>query len=193
MGSGWSVLAGVWDGLSVRDLQQPSFGERGTRPAFTVGVRNEGPRHSLGAMAMLGSSPAINGAAQEAHRQLLYLDGMYEVTKGLTLRAELMGGRDRDPLGGKSPVFATRTEVFGGHVQLSYKVSKSSQFTVRYQHYDPDLRDQVSIDKAISQIGLAYTHHFNGNLLVTVAWENPNEQGAEVKNNVLTIRSQFKL
>jgi hypothetical protein len=53
--------------------------------------------------------------------------------------------------------------------------------------------DEVSTNRAISQIGLAYTYHFNKALKLTFSWEHPDEKGTEQKNDTITIRSQFKI
>ncbi len=197
VGSGWLVHAGVWSGLTLGDPQQSGFRDQDMKLGFTVGARMDTPNYGYGISAFFGSRPAVGvldqGAAPETDRFLVYLDGMYAITKDLTARAEVMTGKDRDPLGGETPTFIDETNVLGYHVQLSYFATPTSQFTIKYENYDPDTDDEVSTNRGISQIGLAYTYHFNKALKLTFSWEHPDEQGTEQKNDIITIRSQFKI
>jgi predicted porin len=105
-----------------------------------------------------------------------------------------MFGNDRDPLvSSGAPVFAGETDVLGYHVQLNYFANPQSQFTVKYESYDPDTGDDFSTNRRINQIGLAYTYHFNKALKVVIAYEHPDEDGTEQRNDTWTIRSQFKI
>lgn len=188
-GSGWLVHAGVWTGLAVKD---PQF-HQSRPPGFTFGARWEAEGQSFGVSALVGRRPSLGAVVHEANRFLVYLDGACQLSKGLAARAELVTGRDRDPLGGESPTFAKETTVLGYHLQLSYSATPSSQFTLKYENYDPDVGDKVSMNRATSQVGVAYTHHFSKNLKLTLAWEHPNEEGVEKHNDIVTIRSQYKL
>lgn len=158
VGSGWLAHAGIWSGLTVGDPQQSGYRDQDMKLGFTVGARTEMPNYAYGISAFFGSRPGIGkegGGAAETDRFLVYLDGMYAITEKLTARAEVMGGKDRDPLGGETPTFAGETNVLGYHVQLSYHATPTSQFTVKYENYDPDTGDDFSTNRAISQIGLA--------------------------------------
>jgi hypothetical protein len=197
VGGGWLVHAGVWSGLTVGDPQQSGYRDQDMKLGVTVGARTDTPNYGYGISAFFGSRPAVGvldqGVAPETDRFLFYLDGMYAITKDLTARAEVMTGKDRDPIGGETPTLAEETNVLGYHVQLSYFATPTSQFTLKYENYDPDMDDEVSTNRAISQIGLAYTYHFNKALKLTFSWEHPDEKGTEQKNDTITIRSQFKI
>ncbi|MDQ2986103.1 MAG: porin [Armatimonadota bacterium] len=197
LSGGWVAHAGIWSGLTLSDPQQSGFQDQDMKVGVTVGARTDMPNYGYGISAFFGSRPSFTsgggGVIPESDRTLVYLDGMYAVTKALTARGEVMFGKDRDPLGGATPTFADETNVLGYHVQLSYFASPTSQLTFKYENYDPDVDDEVSTNRAISQIGLAYTYHFNKALKVTLSWEHPDEQGTEQKNDIITIRTQFKI
>jgi hypothetical protein len=195
--NGFVAHAGIWSGLTVSDPQQSGFQDQDMEVGFTAGIRIEKPKYGYGISAFFGNRPgftATGGAViPEADRLLVYLDGMYMISDALTARAEVMFGKDRDPLGGTSPTFAGETDLLGYHAQLSYFADPRNQFTVKYDNYDPDTGGDVSTNRAISQIGLAYTYHFNKALKLTFSWEHPDEQGPEQKNNIVTVRTQFKI
>jgi hypothetical protein len=194
---GWTVHGGIWSGLTVGDLQQEGFRDQDMQLGFTVGARTDMPKYAYGISAFIGSRPGFTSGGgaiiPETDRFLVYLDGMFQVTKALDVRGEVMFGKDRDPLGGENPTFAGETDVLGYHVQLNYFANPMNQFTVKYESYDPDTGDDFSTNRQISQIGLAYTYHFNKALKLTLAWEHPDEKGTEQKNDTITIRSQFKI
>jgi hypothetical protein len=196
VGNGWVVHAGAWSGLTVGDPQQSGFRDQDMELGFTLGARMDSSDYGYGISAFIGNRPGfdVDGAVPEADRFLVYLDGFYKITSALDLRGEVMFGNDRDPLlSSGSPVFAGETDVLGYHVQLNYFANPQNQFTVKYESYDPDTGDDFSTNRRINQIGLAYTYHFNKALKLTIAYEHPDEEGAEQRNDTWTIRSQFKI
>ena len=195
VGNGWVLHGGVWSGLTVSDPQQSGYRDQDMQLGFTLGARTDTPNYGYGVSAFFGSRPGFDtdGTVPEADRMLVYLDGMYKVSKDVDVRAEVMFGKDRDPLGGSTPTFAGETNVLGYHLQLNYFVNPQNQITLKYENYDPDTGDDFSTNRAISQVGIAYTYHLNKSLKLLIAYEHPNEQGSEQRNDTWTIRSQFKI
>lgn len=195
--SGWVVHGGIWSGLTLSDPQQTGFQDQDMRLGYTVGVKLDTADYAAGISAFFSERPGFTSGGGAtipgADRFLVYLDGMYRVSSALDVRAEVMFGKDRDPLGGTTPTFAGETDVLGYHMQLNYFANPKNQFTAKYDSYDPDTGDDFSTNRAISQIGLAYTHHFNNALKLTLAWEHPDEQGSEQRNDTWTVRSQFRI
>ena len=197
VGNGLIAHAGIWSGLTVNDPQQSGFQDQDMEIGFTAGIRNDQAKYGYGISAFFGNRPGFTTTGgtviPESDRFLVYLDGMYMISDQLTARGEVMFGKDRDPLGGTSPTFGDETNVLGYHAQLSYFADPKNQFTIKYENYDPDTGDDVSTNRAISQLGLAYTYHFNKALKLTFSWEHPDEQGTEQKNDIITVRTQFKI
>lgn len=104
---------GLWNNLTVADPQQvdaDTFGDLSHRIAWHAGVRYYTERVELGAAGFVGhragfrftDSNGNNIVVPAVQREYLYLDGavLDFLTRNLTLRAELMFGRDRVPTGG---------------------------------------------------------------------------------------------
>jgi hypothetical protein len=144
--------------------------------------------------------------AEAVDRRLIYLDGTYVglLDPKLTLRGELVTGYDRVPtvgtkrqtVGGNSatipnfPDYTMGTDVLGYHLQATYNFNPRNALTIKWEYFDPNTHtggdDQTGI-------GLAYNYYFNPGAKLTIAHEMFKERSFELRNNVTTIRLQYKL
>ncbi|MBA3725286.1 MAG: hypothetical protein H0W86_02265 [Armatimonadetes bacterium] len=200
LGAGWQAQIGMWNGLTVTDPQASGFRDIDNKVAFTVGAKKEADNHEFGISALFGNRPSFtadNGVeVTQADRALVFIHGSYIglFTEALTARAEVMFGKDRDPLGGiADPKFDQETDVLGWQAQLTYNLNPTNQLTVRYDSYDPDTDDVTGSNNRIDTWGVSYAHWFNPAFKLSLTYESPSEQGTEKRDNVWTLRSQFKL
>lgn len=196
------VHIALWQGMTVSDPQQSADGFRDADNtlAYSAGFRHQDGRYEVGAAYFHGQrsgfTPTIDplNPVPAVDRNLVYLDGTVSnfLAPDLSLRGELMFGEDRPPVGGKTdPVYRRQTDVLGYQLQLSYKANARSQFHLRYQRFDPDTTS--SPDDAVQGFGFGYTYWVHPGAKVTISYEVFDEEGTEIRNNVWTIRSQFKL
>lgn len=142
---------GLWNNLTIADPQQVdanTFGDLSRRVAWHAGVHYYTERVDLGAAGFVGhragfrftDSNGNNIAVPAVQREYLYLDGavLDFLTRNLTLRAELVFGRDRVPTGGtRAPRYLQRTDILGYHGQLTYRFNLRNYLTVRYEASNP--------------------------------------------------------
>lgn len=202
IGAGSFVHVGLWQGMTVSDPQQSADGFRDADNtiAYSAGIRHKDDNYEVGVAYFHGTrggfTPTVDplNPVPEVDRNLVYLDGIVSnfLAPDLTLRGELMFGEDRPPVGGKTdPLYRRQTDVLGYQLQLSYSANARSQFHVRYQMFDPDTTS--SPDDAVQGVGFGYTYWVHPGAKVTISYEIFDETGTEIRNNVWTIRSQFKL
>lgn len=207
LGENAYVHAGVWNSLTVNDPQQTELDTfrnlSGTRMAGSAGVRYHTRNLDLGLSGFVGYRNDITFTptggtpitTEGGQRQFIYLDGTYVdfLVPNLTLRGEMMFGKDRVPQFSGSGVTRTTASSFGnvrGHqLQLTYKLDQRNSLSARYEFFDPNTKN----DDNIFGWGLAYSHLINSGLKLTLAHEIFREQGVDIRNNVTTLRLQFKL
>lgn len=214
--------AGIWNSLTVSDAQQTDANTyrslMGTKPAMHAGLRYYGNHYDVGVSGFVGDRPPItaktttvwtdknaNGAIDAgevantvvpavagAGRQFLYLDGTYVglLVPQLTLRGEYMTGKDRVPtISSGVPKFLTQTNVMGWQAQVSYALNYRNLLSFRYENFDPDT---ATAGNATDIYGLAFTHWLNPGAKITLSHEIAKEQGFNARNDLTTIRVQFK-
>jgi hypothetical protein len=214
--------AGVWNNLTYNDPQQTDANTyrnlNGTHVAYSGGLRYYGNHFDVGISGFAGDRPSVaskttttwtdannNGAidsgevknvvspaAAGATRQFLYLDGVYAgfLVPQLTLRAEYMTGKDRVPtLSSGVPKFLAQTDVEGYVGQATYSLSPRNLLSARYEWFDPNTH--ASAD-ATGIFGLAYTHFLNPNVKLTLSQEFVKQQGFNQRDDVTTIRLQYR-
>ncbi|GIV11232.1 MAG: hypothetical protein KatS3mg020_0723 [Fimbriimonadales bacterium] len=194
---------GLWNNLTVADPQQVdanTFGDLSRRLAWHAGVRYYTERVELGIAGFVGHRASFrytdsNGdavAVPAVQREYLYLDGavLDFLTRNLTLRAELMFGRDRVPTGGaRAPRYRQRTDILGYHGQLTFRFTPRNYLTVRYERFDPAMQtlgDETQI------WGVAYNYFINPKARLTLCYEWLGEEGAEQPNNQFILRLQYR-
>ncbi|HMS54019.1 MAG TPA: porin [Fimbriimonadaceae bacterium] len=215
--------AGVWNALSVNDPQQTDqnrFGNLdGTHLAFHGGLRYQATTFDFGISALVGDRAAVasrtttvwtdsnnNGtidsgevrntivpAIASNQRRFIYLDGTYVgfLFPELTLRGEMMFGSDRNPtLNSGVPVALGKTNMRGYQLQATFNVNYRNAITARYDEFDPDTGTGSN---TVSTFGLGYTYYINPGARLTLAHEWNREQPFNSKNNVWTLRVQYRL
>lgn len=201
---GMMVHAGVWNGITVSDPQLTgvnTFRDIDNRVAASVGVRGYGTNYEWGISTLQATRPGFmptggGAAVPQVSRSIYFLDANYVgvLTEAVSVRGELMWGKDRDPIGGTAnPTYRQQTNVFGWQAQITYNLNSSNQLHVRYDFYDPDTQDIVTTNNNIGTWGYGYTYWFNPGMKVTLSYELPREQGTQVRDNVWTVRAQVKL
>lgn len=195
---------GIWQGMTVTDPQQSADGFRDAdnKIGWTAGIRAEGHNFDIGISTFQAERPRFtetndgngNDVIPAVKRSMFYLDGTYLLSPQVTLRGELMWGQDRPPTGGKTnPIFESATDVLGWQAQITFNATKRNQFHARYQFFDPDTRSSAAPANSVKGWGLGYTYWMNSHAKLTLSYEMFDEQGAEIRNNVWTLRYQFKL
>lgn len=194
---------GLWNNLTVADPQQVdanTFGDLSRRVAWHAGARYYTERVELGVSGFVGHRAGFQftdaGGATitvpPVQREYLYFDGavLDFLARNLTLRAELMLGRDRVPIGGtRAPRYRQRTDILGYHAQLTYRFNLRNFLTVRYERFDPD----VHASGDATQIwGVAYNYFINPKARLTLSYELPDEEGAEQRNDQFILRLQYR-
>ena len=203
----WTLHGGLWNALSVSDPQQTEQDTfrnlSGTRMAGHLGLRYTSPELKAGISGFLGyrsdfSFTPTGGSTvnvPSGQRQFVYVDAAYtpKSMKNLTLRGEMMVGRDRVPqFSGSGASRSTSLEfdaVRGYHLQATYALNYRNAISARYEFFDPN----VKANDNLSAWGLAYSYLINPGAKLTLAHEWLNEQGLDVTNNITTLRLQFKL
>ncbi|MCS7191112.1 MAG: porin [Fimbriimonadales bacterium] len=200
---------GIWNSLSFQDPQQVSantFGNVGSTLAWHVGWRYYTLQYEFGIAGFFGKRPGFSfndptnnnqlTQVQPADREFIYVDAsvLDFLTPGLTLRGELMLGKDRVPTtrvvsGVTIPRFTRPTNILGYQVQATYRLNYRNFLTARYDVFDPDTGRGGDGTRTW---GFAYSYFINPNARLTAAYEIPDEEGTEVRNNAWTIRLQFR-
>jgi hypothetical protein len=191
---------GIWNGLTVGDRQlvaANTFRNLNGQYGFHGGVRHYSNVYDVGISGFFAKRPAgsngtpPNNAYPAVDRQFIYVDGTY-LLEQVALRAELMFGRDRIPTLGSDgrPIYLAATSVLGYQAQVTYNHDSRNQIHFRYQYFDPD-RGMPS--NGTTGYGIGYTYWINPSAKITGTYEIFDEEGPELKNNVFTIRYQFRL
>lgn len=196
---------GFWNSLTFQDPQQTganTFGNLGAQLAYHLGWRYYTPTFEFGVAGFFGSRPGFTfttGTPPQPvtvpsnNRRFIFVDTtLIDVLPGVTLRGEAMFGHDRVPTGGTTnPRFRRATDILGYQVQATYRINYRNFFTVRYDFFDPNTARNSRRDST-STLGFAYNYFINPNARLTVAYEMPDEEGPEVRNNTWTIRLQYR-
>lgn len=129
-------------------------------------------------------------------REFIFVDAtvLDALVSGLTLRGELMLGKDRVPTtrtvsGVTIPRFTRATNILGYQIQGTYRLNYRNFLTVRYDVFDPDTGRR---NDSTRTWGFAYSYFINPSVRLTAAYENPNEEGPEVRNAQWTVRLQYR-
>lgn len=214
---------GVWNSLTVNDPQQTDanrFGNLvGTKLAFHGGLRFTGANYDFGVTGFFGERASTsartttvwtdsnnNGAIDQGEvrntnipgtlrndRRFIYLDGTYVglIVPELTLRGEIMFGKDRIPtLSGGVPTALAESNMRGYQLQATYNFNYRNALTARYEEFDPNTNTGSN---TASAFGLGYSYYINPGVKLTLAHEWNREQPFNSKNNVWTIRVQYRL
>lgn len=201
--------AGVWNSLTYLDPQQTSantFGNLGSSLAWHLGWRYYTLQYEFGVAGFFGKRPGFtfndpNNNNQPTRvpsvdREFIYVDASAVdfLTEGLTLRGELMLGKDRVPTtrvvsGVTVPRFTRAADILGYQLQATYRLNYRNFLTVRYDVFDPDTDRRGDSTRTW---GFAYSYFINPNARLTAAYEIPDEEGTEVRNNAWTVRLQYR-
>jgi len=200
---------GFWNSLTYADPQQTAantFGNLGSTLAWHVGWRYYTLQYEFGIAGFFGKRPGFtfndpnnNNQPTQVHpadREFIYVDAsvLDFLTEGLTLRGELMLGKDRVPTtrtvsGVTVPRFTRPTNILGYQLQMTYRLNYRNFLTVRYDVFDPDTGRGGDSTRTW---GFAHSYFINPNARLTAAYEIPDEEGTEVRNNAWTIRLQYR-
>jgi len=213
---------GVWNPLTFTDPQQSDSGSfrnlDGTKMAFSGGFRTAGTHYDVGISGFFGQRPSTsaktittftdlnnNGvvdagevkntlvpATPKNDRRFIYLDGTYVglLVPQLTVRGEFMWGKDRVPtLSSGVPVALAETNMSGYQLQATYNLNYRNALTARYEAFDPDTGVGNNTSSAF---GLGYSYYINPGVKLSLAHEWFKEQPFNAKNNVWTIRIQYR-
>ncbi|MCX7992551.1 MAG: porin [Fimbriimonadales bacterium] len=202
---------GFWNSLSFQDPQQTAantFANVGSTLAWHAGWRYYTLQYEFGVAGFFGQRPGFTfndptnnnqpTQVRKADREFIYVDAsvLDFLAEGLTLRGELMLGKDRVPTtrtvsGVTVPRFTRPTNILGYQLQATYRLNYRNFFTVRYDVFDPNT-DRRSRRDSTTTWGFAYSYFINPNARLTFAYEVPDEEGTEVRNNAWTIRLQYR-
>lgn len=200
------VHAGIWNALSVSDPQQTganTFGNLGnSRYGAHAGLRWYSTQYDIGVSGYFSKRRGFSFTSNNQQttvpsvdRRFIFIDGAYVgvLVPELTLRGEVMIGKDRVPTGGTAnPSFLAATDVLGWQTQLTWNINPRNQLSARYEYFDPN-RSSTSVLDATRGWGMAYAYYINPNAKITLAHEKFDEQGPEIKNDATTMRIQFRL
>ncbi len=198
------IHAGIWNSMTIQDPQQVaanSFANVGGILAGTAGIRVYDVHYDFGLAGFFGERPAFTGGpagnqktTDKVNRQIIYADGSYVgvLFPQLTLRGEVMLGKDRVPTNASdgTPRFLHETNVLGWHGNAIWNVNYRNQVALKFEYFDPDRNSRNDGTKGF---GIAWIHYLNPGVKLTAAYEIFDEEGTESRNNVTTIRMQFKL
>ncbi len=214
---------GLWNSLTVSDAQTTDANTyrnlNGTDVAYHAGLRYYGKHYDLGVSGFAGDRAAIssktttswtdknnNGVIDSGEvtntivpavpgvtREFLYLDGAYVgfLLPNISLRGEYMTGKDRVPtLSSGVPKYLTQTNILGWQAQLSYALNNRNLLSFRYESFDPNT---AKTGDTTNTYGLAYSYWINPGAKLTISHEVVQESTFNPRNDVTTIRLQFKL
>lgn len=200
---------GIWNSLTFQDPQQTSantFGNLGSTLAWHAGLRYYTLTYEFGISGFFGKRPGFtfNDPANNnqpvqvpsVNREFIFVDAtvLDVLVSGFTLRGELMLGKDRVPttrtVGGVTvPRFTRSTNIVGYQIQGTYRLNYRNFLTVRYDVFDPDTGRGGDSTRTW---GIAYSYFINPGVRLTAAYENPDEEGTELRNALWTIRLQYR-
>jgi hypothetical protein len=135
--------AAVMNALSINDPEQANLSSGpGNKLAILVGGRLNHRHGSVGISGFAGDRPAytVNDVTSPlVPRRFAYLDGDYKgfLTPRLTLRGEIMTGRDRLP-NATPGVNRVDNPMAGYHLLGTYQLSAKELFALRWEHFDPN-------------------------------------------------------
>ncbi len=223
IGNGAWIEGGLWNSLTVGDPQQTDANSfrnlNGTNLAYTAALRIAKKNWEAGVSIFSGERPGTsarivttwrdangNGvpdpgevstvniaATPETDRRFLYVDAEYVglIWPQLTVRGEWMEGKDRVPTlnSNGTPVSTSENDVSGWHVVATWNLNYRNQISYRYEKFDPNLgaKDDTTIH------GWTYAYWLNPGAKFSLTHERVDEEGFERKNNVWTLRVQFKI
>jgi hypothetical protein len=190
--------ASVFNALSVNDPEQANLASGpGNKLAVQAGARLNLAHGSVGVSGFAGDRPAYtvgNATSPEVPRRFAYLDGDYKgfLLPRLTLRGELMTGRDRVP---NATPAADREDnpMAGYHLMGVYELSKNEKFAVRWEHFDPNTSEGGN---ALHGIGASYVRELTSAMRLMIAHEVFVDQArasqGQTRYGVTTLRLQVK-
>lgn len=223
LGNGVWFEAGVWNDLSMSDPQQNAANTyrnlNGTEPAYTLTLKKASANYEVGVSLFegqrLGTAAATNTtwrdtngngqidsgevstinipATSATNRRFLYLDCQYAglFVPNLTVRAEAMWGHDRNPTlnSNGTPVATKASDPFGWQANFIYSLNPRNQVLYRYEFFNPF----YAANDDITTQGIGYQYWINPGARVVLTHEFIKQQGFDRKDNLTTIRMQFKL
>ncbi|MGV3617467.1 MAG: porin [Fimbriimonas sp.] len=190
--------AAVVDALSVNDPEQANLSSGpGNKLATVVGARLNHKNGSIGVSGMAGDRPAYtanSATSPEVPRRFAYLDADYKgfLTPRLTLRGELMTGRDRVPNATADPGRDDH-DMAGYHLMGVYQLSSLDQFAVRWEHFDPNTS---AGGNALHGIAASYVRNLTPHSKIMLAHEVFVDQArssqGQTRYEVTTLRLQVR-
>lgn len=190
--------AAVLDALSVNDPEQANLSSGpGNKLAVLVGARLNHKHGSVGVSGFAGDRAAYtvnNVTSPEVPRRFAYLDGDYKgfLTPKLTLRGELMTGRDRLP-NATPAVDREDNPLAGFHLMGSYQLSSKDLFAVRWEHFDPNTSEGGN---ALHGLAVSYVRNVTSMARLMVGHEVFVDQSrasqGQTRYEVTTLRLQVR-
>ncbi|MHB1460818.1 MAG: porin [Armatimonadota bacterium] len=192
-----SAELGVWDALTVGDAEQSGH-TPGSQLGTTAGLNWSGKNLTAGVNGFWATRPSFTGAnsmtSPAVDRELYTADASYVglLVPQLTLRGELMWGKDRLPnASGNASAFATK--MAGYHVMANYNLNKRNVLSLKWEQFDPNTD---TAGNAITGLGVSYIHYMNPGARVMAAYEaflNEKNNPGERRFDITTLRLQYKL
>lgn len=192
---GTSCYAGVSNSLTTKDKEQDGLAPgTGGQLAIFGGFKHKQGDASFGLGYFAGKRPEFVGdvdTSPEVDRRFFVADAQIEnlLTKGLSLKAELLIGEDRIPNtdGGAGLV---ANDLNGYHFVLGLESNPVNSMFFRFGLFDPN---EDSDGDATKEYGLAWRYTFDKGASLTLAHEIvENESVANSPYQITTLRVQFK-
>ncbi len=192
-----SAELGVWDALTVGDAEQSGH-TPASQLGTTAGLNWSDKSFKVGINSFWATRPSFTGAnavtSPAVDRELYMLDASYVglAVPQLTLRSELMWGKDRLPsASGKTSSYATN--MVGYHLMANYNLNKRNVMSLKWEQFDPNTD---TVGNAITGLGVSYIYYMNPGARLMAAYEaflNEKNNPGERRYDTTTLRLQYKL
>jgi hypothetical protein len=195
-----SLHLGAVNSLTINDPEQANQAPGpGDRLAVVGGARFKGDNYHVGLSGLVGERAAYTSGtpavtSPKVPRRFVYLDGELRgfLAPRLTLRGEVMHGRDRLP-NATAAANRTETDMAGFHVLGVYSLSSLDQVALRWEQFDPDLDRGTN---ALNGYGIAYLREIAPRTRLTLAYEVFTDESRQAVRQVrygqTTLRLQLR-
>jgi hypothetical protein len=172
LGKDFTASAGLFDSLGILDTEQRNRVQAaGGRLAEYGGLRYHHGDLDLGVTGVAGERPDLDtgaGKLPSTPREFLYLHAGTHLGSKLSLRGEIMKGKDRVPGSG----VAAATNMTGYYGLASLRLGAHDDFNVRYQMFD---RNTNRKGDSIEAYGASLRHSFTNAVMLMLAYERFQE------------------
>ncbi|MGQ9656369.1 MAG: hypothetical protein ACUVV1_00525 [Fimbriimonadales bacterium] len=193
-----TLEAGLWNSLTYRDPQLEARGGQAA-VAGTLSWRYSNGDTQLTLGGLVGTRPRLQGRdaqnnpieISKTERRLFYAEIEQHLPRTpLTIRADYLWGRDRNPAGGTTPRFLTPSDFETLFLYAVYDLTSRQQLVLAWEDFDPDTR---RAGDRLRTLSLTYHYFARERVRLSARYEwNTEERGNRTPNDRVIFAAQYR-